>query len=157
MPLTLVQLRDKANARLTAIWPAIVAKQNAYFATHGKYFQKIITNQPQDEEELLWQDNAPNDEKFPADSVLVIDGGGLPFAIRIDEWVGETVGWSATVNVKLANGDVYTRTRDYLNNDTNWSLVPPPEVIVPTEPEPPAPPPPEDPNPVSPDDAINGL
>lgn len=122
MALSLAQLRNKANARLADIWPVIVAKQDAYFAKHGKYFQKVVTNQPVDDEELLWVDNTPHDERAPEDAVLVIDGGALPFAISIDEWV---VGWSATVNVQLANGDRYTRTRDYQNNDTNWSKVEP--------------------------------
>lgn len=125
MPLTLNQLRTKANTRLTEIWPVIVAKQDEYFAKHGKYFQKVVTNQPVDEEELLWVDQPPSDEKHPADCVLSITGGALPFAISIDEWVGDTIGWSATVTVQLANGDRYTRTRDYQNNDTNWSKIEP--------------------------------
>ena len=119
--LTLQQLRDKANARLAAFWPELVAKQDAYFAKHGKYFQKIITNQPTDVEELAWVDNAPNDEKHPDDAVLTTAGGALPFAISIDEWTkGVQAGWSATVTVKLADGTLYRRKRDNLNNDTNW-------------------------------------
>jgi hypothetical protein len=125
MALTLTELRNKANTRLAEIWPLIVAKQDAYFTKHSKYFQKVITNQPVDEEEFAWVDQPPSDEKHPTDAVLVIDGGALPFAIRIDEWVGETVGWSANVTVELANGDKYTRTRDYQNNDTNWSKIEP--------------------------------
>lgn len=122
MPLTLTQLRDKANDRLTNIWPQIVAKQDAYYAKRGKYFQKLVTNQPQDDQEEDWQDLVPSDEKYPTDATLSFTGGKLPFALSIDEWVrGDDAGWSATVRVKLANGDIYTRTRDNENNDTGWS------------------------------------
>ena len=121
MPLSLTQLRNKANTRLAAIWPTIVAKQDAYHAKHGKYFQKLITNQPQDEEESDWVDQSPNYEPYPDDAVLVLDGGKLPFALWIDESLGpDGAGWFASVSVKLANDDVYYRRRDNLNNDSGW-------------------------------------
>jgi len=126
MPLSLTELRDKANTRLAAFWSELVAKQDAYYAKHGKYFQKLITNQPTDAEELDWVDQPPSDEKHPEDAVVTTAGGKLPFAISIDEWVSENeAGWSATVTVKLADGTMYRRTRDNQNNDTNWFLYDP--------------------------------
>ena len=119
---TLQEIRDAANARLTDFWVELVAKQDAYFALHGKYFQKLITNRPVDGATEAWADIVPSDEKHPDDAVLTTAGGPLPFAISVDEWVGpDGPGWSATVWIELANGDIYTRSRDFQNNDTNWS------------------------------------
>jgi hypothetical protein len=121
---TLTEIRDKANTRLTSFWQNLVPKQDAYFAKHGKYFQKLVTNQPIDGLEVDWSDNTPIDEKNPADSVITVNDGKLPFAISIDEWVdNDGAGWSATCTIQLKNGTQYQRTRDNQNNDTNWFKV----------------------------------
>ena len=133
MALTLKQLRDKANARLTPFFKEVSDKQDAYFAKHGKYFQKLITNQPKDEEEVDWSDNAPADEKHSKDAELATAGGKLPFAIKIDEFVGpdNTAGWSMTCTVKLSDDTMYRRKRDNEGNDTNWELYDPAADLTP--------------------------
>lgn len=133
--MTLAQLRDKANARLATFWTALVAKEEAYFAKHGKYFQLLVTP------ETNVVDGVDSDftARNPSDEVHVIDvdfawATKIPFNIRVDEWVGPNgKGFKATAQVELPGGRKFQRSRDSDNVDSGWTeIIPPPE---PTPPE----------------------
>lgn len=119
---SLVQIRDKANAKLAEMWPVLVQKQNAYYAKHGKYFQLLITPETivPNGADSDFSVRTPSDEKFVRD-VDFTWSQKIPFQIEVREWQSETWGdgWEATVWVSV-NDTIYTRTRDYQNNDTGW-------------------------------------
>lgn len=122
---TLTQIRDKANAKLAELWPVIQAKQDAYFAKHGKYFSLLATQEVTDGAGTTITAIYPHDEQHQADVQLTFDSP-VPFQIRIDEWVRpNSAGYVATVWVKLLNGTIYTRSRDINDNDTGWSVFKP--------------------------------
>lgn len=122
--MTLQQLKTKANAKLTDFWGALSTKQDAYYAKHGKYFQLIVTSPVVDGADTTFEVIHPNDEKHLAD-VDFDFASPIPFQIKVDEWVGDGQGYSATAIVELPNGDKYTRTHHNNGDDTNWSLVVP--------------------------------
>lgn len=117
---TLIEVRNKANAKLADMWPKLQTRQDAYFVRHGKYFQLLAGS-------ALTDDGA--DTTFsvvsPSDEMHVIDidttwSETVPFQIEIHEWVGTSgKGYKGIVTVKH-NGTKYRRERDSDNNDTNW-------------------------------------
>lgn len=118
---SLVQVRNKADAKLADIWPKLVQKQNAYYAKNGKYFQLLVSPvlQPDDGTDSPFTARYPSDEKFIKD-VDVAWAETVPFQIEVDEWVGpDGAGFKAMVTVRV-NGSYYRRERDNLNNDTGW-------------------------------------
>ena len=120
--MTLAELRDKADTVLAQFWTALRTRQNAYYAKHGKYFQLLIspTTAVVDGADTDYTVRKPFDEKFQEDVNLTFTSK-IPFQIYVEEWVGPTgKGYSATVWIKLLNGDMYTRTRDNSNNDSGW-------------------------------------
>jgi len=112
--MTLAKLRDKADAKLATFWSALVTKQNAYHAKHGKYFQLLVSpeNAVVDGIDSGFTIRHPSDELHQLD-VDFSWTEKMPFQIRVDEYVGRTHGFRATVWVQLVNGDVYTRSRTY--------------------------------------------
>jgi hypothetical protein len=118
---TLQEIKTKVDSKLSDFWPKLVAKQDAYFAKHGKYFQKLITSPVVDGVDTDYVAIEPSDEKHSADADFTY-ANQLPFQVSIDEWMlGDTAGWSATIRVELFNGDIYTRKRNNLNEDSGWS------------------------------------
>jgi hypothetical protein len=118
--MTLTQIRDKANARLATLWPYLQAKQDAYFAKHGKYFSLHATQKSVDGADVTATVIHPHDELYPADVEVTFDSP-LPFQLRVDEYVGPNgAGYSASVWIELLNGDIYYRTRTSTNEDSNW-------------------------------------
>jgi len=108
--MTLAQLRDKANAKLTPFWQMLIDKQPLYFLKHGKFFQLIVTSRVVDGVDTAWEMTHPSDEQH----VIDVDfpwSDTIPFQVSVDEWVGEDRGFSATATVELPNGDKYRRTR----------------------------------------------
>lgn len=120
--MTLLQLKNKAGAVLSTFWSELQVKQNAYFAKHGKYFQLRITNDVVDGVDTTWEIRKPNDELHPLDVDFTFNSP-VPFAISVDEWVGETRGYSATATVQLPDGRKFKRTRDNTNVDSGWDEV----------------------------------
>jgi len=113
--MTLTELRDKADAKLATFWSALVTKQNAYHAKHGKFFQLLVSpeNAVVDGADSDFTTRNPSDERFAVD-VDFAWTEKIPFNITVDEWVGNgIVGFKATVVVELPNGDRYTRSRTY--------------------------------------------
>lgn len=132
--MTLAELRDKADAKLATFWTALVAKEEAYFAKHGKYFQLLVTP------ETNVVDGVDNDftARHPSDEVHVVDvdfnfASQVPFNIEVHEWVGrEGSGFKAVAQVELPDGRKFTRSRDSDNVDSGWGeIVPPPEPVTP--------------------------
>lgn len=123
----LAQLRDKANALLGPFWTALVAKQDAYYAKHGKYFQLLVTPNTAvvDGVDSDFTANHPSDEKHVIDVDFAF-ADKIPFNIEVNEWVGvgDDKGFSALVTVQLPNGDIYKRMRSrnvaHAVTDTDW-------------------------------------
>lgn len=117
--MTLTQLRNKANAVLANFWAELQTKQNAYFAKHGKYFQLLITDDVVDGVDTTFIVRKPNDELHAIDVDFTFNSP-VPFSISVDEWVGETRGYSATATVQLPDGRKFRRSRDINNVDSGW-------------------------------------
>lgn len=123
---TLLQVRDKANAKLALFWTALQTRQDAYFAKHGKYFQLLAgSDLTLDGLNTPFVVRSPSDEKF----VLSIDtawSDTVPFKIVVDEWVGvgTDTGYRATVTINY-QGTLYQRTRDSKNVDSGWAVYSP--------------------------------
>jgi len=113
--MTLVELRDKADAKLATFWSALVTKQNAYHAKHGKFFQLLVSpeNAVVDGVDSDFTLRHPSDEKFVVD-VDFAWTEKIPFQIQVDVCeCGKTSAFTAKVFVRLLNGDIYTRSRRY--------------------------------------------
>lgn len=120
--MTLTQLKNKADAVLADFWTELHAKQDAYFAKHGKYFQLLITDDAVDGVDTTFVIRKPNDELHPVDVDFTFNSP-VPFSISVDEWVGETRGYSATATVQLPDGRKFRRSRDINNVDSGWNEV----------------------------------
>lgn len=120
-PMTLLEFKQKADIVLIDFWKALKLKQDAYFAKNGKYFQLLISPSSKvlDGLDSNFITTSPNDEKFLTDMSFSWTSK-IPFQISVDEWVGETRGYSATASVVI-NGKTYQRTRDINKNDTGWN------------------------------------
>lgn len=117
---TLTEIRDKADTKLVLFWQALIPKQDAYFAKHGKYFQLLVTNSVIDGADTLFEARHPKDELYQEDVGFAFNSN-IPFSISVDEWVSKNdVGYKATVLVKLLNGRKFTRNRTNLNIDSGW-------------------------------------
>ncbi len=119
--MTLLEFKQKADTILIDFWKALKLKQDAYFAKNGKYFQLLISPSDKviDGLDSSFVVTSPSDEKFLMDMSFqwVIK---IPFQISVDEWVGDTKGYSVTAKVEV-NGKQYQRTRDINNKDTGWN------------------------------------
>lgn len=120
--MTLTQLRNKADAVLANFWVELQAKQDAYFAKHGKYFQLLITDDVVDGVDTAFMVRTPNDELHAIDVDFTFNSP-VPFSISVDEWVGDTRGYSATATVQLPDGRKFRRSRDINNVDSGWNEV----------------------------------
>jgi hypothetical protein len=152
--MTLAELRDKADAKLATFWTALVTKEEAYFAKHGRYFgfNWSPSLEVVDGVDTNFVLNPPSrffesaDVSFPATTV--------PFQIQVIRHEGPQImdtqdgvnigpegaetpnmidphkghGFTATVRVKLPNDDVYTRSKGYgrYGTDQPWTKYEPP-------------------------------
>jgi hypothetical protein len=121
--MTLAELRDKADAKLATFWTALVTKEEAYFAKHGRYFgfnwsPSLEVVDGVDTDFVL---NPPSrffvaeDVSFPATTV--------PFQLMVSCHHGPLgKGFEAWVKVKLPNGDIYLRSKHYgfYGEDRPW-------------------------------------
>lgn len=138
---TLIQVRDRVNTWLATNFPALVTRQETFFANNGRYFQGLLThNVPVDhgaDSDLEFGDTAPTETaRTPSDfnvswanylPALV----NLPFpaALRVDVYENtDGWGWSASVFIRI-NGTIYTRTQNGAGTETNrtqgWSIYDP--------------------------------
>lgn len=119
--MTLKQLREKADAKLSEFWILLQTKQDAYFAKNGKYFQLLVTDPVVDGVDTIWELRTPSDEKRAIDVDFQFNSP-IPFQIQVDEWVGEgnDIGYKATATVELLDGRIFKRSRDSNQIDTGW-------------------------------------
>lgn len=119
---TLLEIRQKADPILTNFWVALKAKQDAYFAKHGKYFQLLVspTTEVKDGVDSTFAVRKPTDEKFLVD-VDFAWATKIPFQIEVHEWVGvkDNKGYTALVKVKVGE-EIYCRRRNSKGEDTGW-------------------------------------
>ena len=108
--MTLQQLKTKANSKLSEFWDLLLPKQEAYFLKYNKCFQLLVTDPVVDGVDTTWEIRKPNDELHAVDVDFEFNSP-VPFSISVDEWVGESTGFSVTATVELPNGKKYTRSR----------------------------------------------
>jgi len=115
--MTLSEVRDKADAKLVNLWVnQIRPKQLAYFATHGKYWQGLVTSSiPEDGADIVADyTSRPSDQAETWEDMF---GGpldaNLPVALRVDVYEAPA-GWGfvARVWIRYA-GTVYTKSQNY--------------------------------------------
>lgn len=120
---TLLQVRDKANAKLATFWSALQVRQDAYFAKHGKYFQLLAgSNLTLDGADTPFSVVSPPDEKYVVD-IDTSWSDVVPFKIEIREWYGgkQGAGYKGIVTINY-QGTLYRRTRTSTGEDTGWSI-----------------------------------
>lgn len=110
-------VRETVNGILADLWPRIQAKQAAYYANHGHYWQGLWTHNVAPADGVTVAPNnldaSPTDQpiswrKFKADYRLTMLAK-LPMAIRMDVYDGPRgKGYVATCRVGY-NGKVYER------------------------------------------------
>lgn len=117
---------DQIDATVAALWPGVVAQQDAYRAQHGGYYQ------------LLWTHDAPPSQPTPPGALderptdqPASPIQGLPATMRsrmrIDTY-GQPAGWTMTLEAMIG-GDLWTRSIDCGVDDSRsqaWAMVVPP-------------------------------
>ncbi len=98
-------LKTKIDGRLSLMLTHLEARQEAYIAAHGRYFQGIRTHAVLPKGEID-EETPPNSRVKPTDQAEDWDDVGIllpakmPFALAIDVYDGPRgVGWSARVEV----------------------------------------------------------
>ena len=118
---------DQIDAVVSALWPGVVAQQNAYYVTHGEYYQ------------LLWTHSEPPSQSTPPDSLderptdqPASPIQGLPATMRsrmrIDTY-GKPDGWTMTIEASI-DGEVWRRSIDCGVDPSRsfpWALMPQPQ------------------------------
>lgn len=118
--MSLATLRNRINAFLADRWPALVARQDAYYATHGRYWQgkwthnAAVDNSDESSDAVPDAlDDSPTDQRVSWRDRF---GGALdaiPFPARLKIDVYESPrghGWVATVQV-LHRRTIYERSQ----------------------------------------------
>ena len=128
-------ITDAIDNLLAAYLPTITARQEAYFAEAGNYFQGLPTHTtPPADGAQVQPDNlqaTPADqptlwpaEDFPPD--------GLPCSVRLDVYAGGGVaGWTLTASVMIG-GELWQRAIDSGADSSrayDWRVIPPPDVM----------------------------
>ncbi len=99
-------LKTKIDGRLSLMLTHLEARQEAYIAAHGRYFQGIRTHAVLPKGEID-EETPPNSRVKPTDQAEDWDDVGIllpakmPFALAIDVYDGPRgVGWSARAEVE---------------------------------------------------------
>lgn len=122
---TLSSTRLAVDTWLTNNFPAVISKQNIYYASHGRYWQGLLTCTGSPTSAPAWstaanasvvQDNLGSKPYYESESIADIFPGfvgmGLPCAFLCDQYQGPIGdGYIVTVFV-LFNGTVYTRSHN---------------------------------------------
>lgn len=112
---TLIQVRDKANAKLAEIWPVIQSKQASFFAQKGRYFQLLYSTLPVDGADTAFAPRLRTDLPW-MQNVNLNWSDIIPFQIEVHEW---NDGYRGIVTIYF-NGQIYQRVREHTNADTGW-------------------------------------
>ena len=102
---TLAQVRTAVDTKLASLWGNVQTRQANYFATHGRYWQGIITTDV---------------DKLPDNLV----SGNLPMAIQIDVYQAPSgYGYIATVYVQY-RGTIYFRSASEgpVDGSASWAI-----------------------------------
>ncbi len=99
-------LKAKIDGRLGLLLTHLEARQDAYFTTHGRYFQGISTHTVLPKGELD-EETPPDTTRKPTDHAEDRDDAGIilpatmPMALAVDTYDGPRgKGWSARVEVE---------------------------------------------------------
>jgi len=122
--MTLTELRNKANAKLADMWPVIQAKEDAYFANHGRYFGLNWSPSLEvvDGVDTNLDLSHPSVEHISAD--VTFPATVVPYQIqifRMSQYDNEY--YHVYVRVELPNGDKWERNRKQDNTDSGWYQV----------------------------------
>ena len=119
------QTTDQIDAVVTALWPGVVAQQDAYHAAHGAYYQLLWTH-----DAPPWQPTTPDnlDERPTNQPASPIQGlpATMRSRMRIDTY-GKPDGWTMTLEAMI-DGQVWTRSIDSGVDESRsqaWAVVPP--------------------------------
>jgi len=119
------QTTDQIDAVASALWPGVVAQQDAYHAANGAYYQMLWTHSepPSAATAPDSLDDRPTDQ--PASPIQ-----GLPATMRsrmkIDTY-GQPAGWVMTLQALIA-GEVWQRSIDCGTDQSRneaWAVLPP--------------------------------
>lgn len=119
--MTIANLRNAVDAKLAALWPRIVTRQEAFFAANGRYHQFKFSHSAAPQ--TLTADSAerevipdtlgdlPTNEssgwtdvpQFPA---------ALPYRIRMDAWEDEIHGFTGVIQVRH-NANLFERSKSF--------------------------------------------
>lgn len=122
---TLARVRMVVDDRLQDLWQnQIVPRQDAYFATHGKYWQGLRTflltqlpDNPADGTTTVLEvapvrDSHPTDQPETWEGAGIDLGASIPFALLMDTYGGpQGQGFVGTVWA-MWDGNVYTRAQN---------------------------------------------
>jgi hypothetical protein len=129
---TLQQIKDAVDAKLTAIWPTVVAKQNTYFTNHGQYFQGLLiprASVPADGNSVaVSASDLSQTPYYQTDSWGSFIAGlptTLPMTLQCDQYCSVAgFGWQVTLTVMVL-GNTYQRVWDSQGTMTlPWFQVP---------------------------------
>ncbi len=139
MPITTQEITDNIDAMWTAYEPTITAREAAYFALNGRYFQGLFTHDPIPANDTKTQDDpteeAPNNidptdkptdqtEPWPASDFPPL----MPAAFRLDPYRNDDgFGYAAKMTVEI-DGDRWERSVNYGNDDSQgyaWTIIVP--------------------------------
>lgn len=118
---TLTQLRSRVDNWLAGYWPAVQARQTAYLASHGHYWQGLATTTivPNHLTAGFVDSVADRLASKPTDQVETwlnflaeLDGVALPAQLTVDVYeAAEGHGYVATVTAQY-NGVTYSRSQN---------------------------------------------
>lgn len=120
------QATDQIDATVAALWPGVVAQQDAYREANGGYYQLLWTHSEPPSAATAPDnlDERPTDQ--PASPIQ-----GLPATMRsrmkIDTY-GQPAGWTMTLQASI-DGEVWQRSIDCGVDESRsrpWTLIVPP-------------------------------
>lgn len=127
---TLSSTRLKVDTWLTNQWPTIVARQNAYYSSHGRYWQGLLTctgtngipNFTAAADGDATMDNLNSRPYYQIESISdlfpALVGVSLPAAFTCNQYDGPSgKGYVVTVYVRW-NGTIYRRAQN--NGPETW-------------------------------------
>lgn len=136
---TLSEVRTRVNQWLTDKWPAVVSKQDVYFAAHGEYWQGLITHTTIPTFTDLVDGDAIPDRLLSKPTNMVVSwadafpslvGITWPAALLMNVYDGPAgKGWQATLFIYY-DSVLYTRSGgvgpESDSRDFNWQVWTPP-------------------------------
>ena len=130
---TLAQVRTAVDTKLASLWGNVQTRQANYFATHGRYWQGIITTDVDKLPDNLASGNVlemtPDLTRRPSDQAtswvdVGLVSGNLPMAIQIDVYQAPSgYGYIATVYVQY-RGTIYFRSASVgpVDGSASWAI-----------------------------------